>query len=208
MSDIAIARLIIKQEVVRKAIHISGIVTVILANINYELTFIALSGVTLLYIVSEAMRLKNIPVPLIHYVTKLAGRGDMTNQIAAGPITLSMGILLTLAIFPYQIASLAIVALTLGDGFASLIGRPFGVRRPRFLLGKSLEGSLACFLVVLIASFLLASYYGLSFLPALPLALVIALTTTVVEVMPLKSFDNLAIPLAVGGITFLFLTLI
>ena len=186
----------IKREVVRKSIHASGIIVVILVNINYFLTFFALVTVTLLYIISEALRLKQIKLPIFHNLIRFAARGDVTKQVAGGPLTLSLGILLTLALFPYQIASFAIIALTLGDGVAALIGRIYGRVRPYFLLGKSIEGSLACFGVVFTASFMLAHYYQLA--GSLVLALGIALTATMVEVLPLKTYDNLAIPIFVA----------
>jgi dolichol kinase len=62
--------------------------------------------------------------------------------------------------------------------------------RPAFLLGKSIEGSLACFLAVLFTAYQVSSSYRI--------ALFAAITATLAEALPLEDFDNIALPLAVG----------
>jgi dolichol kinase len=107
-----------------------------------------------------------------------------------GPVSLGLGAILVLAIFPLPTAAIAIYALAFGDGFASLLGKPFGRIKPAFLLGKSVEGSLACFLAVF--------YCTWSVSRSLSVSLGVALTATMVEALPLDDFDNIAIPLAVA----------
>jgi dolichol kinase len=107
-----------------------------------------------------------------------------------GPVTLGIGALLALLLYPPQVASIAIYALAFGDGIASVVGKFFGRIRPAFLCGKSIEGSLACFFVVLLASSKISNDYKT--------ALIAATCATMVEALPLQDYDNLAIPVLVG----------
>ena len=77
-----------------------------------------------------------------------------------------------------------------GDGFASMAGKLFGVLRPSVLCGKSVEGSLACFIAVFVASYRVSSN--------IRLAIAASLTATAVEALPLADYDNLALPVTVG----------
>jgi dolichol kinase len=58
------------------------------------------------------------------------------------------------------------------------------------MMGKSIEGSLACFGAVLFTAYRVS----LSF----RVALLAALTATLVEALPLEDYDNIAIPITVG----------
>jgi len=79
-------------------------------------------------------------------------------------------------------------ALVLGDTAAALVGKTVGRVR---ILGKTLEGSLACFAV----SFLFA--WGVVGLPAW-VAACGALTATLFELLPIPLDDNFRIPLSAG----------
>jgi phytol kinase len=195
----------LKKEFIRKIIHISGGFIVILANINTIATFYALAAVTALFIGAEALRLKNIPVPLIAYVTHMAGRGNIKNTPVLGPVTLALGIMLSMALFPLPAASIAILALTFGDGVASLVGKTFGLIKPAVMHGKSIEGSLACFIAVLCSTYFLGYFY--QFPAPFLLACTVAAAATATEALPLKSFDNIAIPL-VSGLTVLIMLML
>jgi dolichol kinase len=93
-------------------------------------------------------------------------------------------------LYPSPVAAIAIYALAFGDGFASLVGRIFGRLRPRFMMGKSIEGSAACCIAVLISAYLVSSN--------IVVALLAAVTATVVEALPLEDYDNIALPVSVG----------
>jgi dolichol kinase len=58
------------------------------------------------------------------------------------------------------------------------------------MMGKSIEGSTACFIAVLLSAFLVSHN--------VQAALVIALAATTVEAFPLEDYDNIALPLAAG----------
>jgi len=180
----------LEVEIVRKSIHFLVALVPSMAAINKTATVFLLLIGTLAYTLMEYLRLSGVKVPVISYLTGKASRPRDNGCFVMGPVTLGFGALLALLFYPSSAAAIAIYALAFGDGIASLIGKFFGVLRPAFLFGKSVEGSIACFTVVL------ASAYAVS--GNLHIAFIAAFTATVVEAMPLKDYDNLAIPVIVG----------
>ncbi len=90
-----------------------------------------------------------------------------------------------------DVIAIGIVAMSYGDGLASLIGTFYGKRKFR-LSGdeKSLEGSFAMFLGTLAAFFVVSFYYHGNFNPILiPLAAVAA----VIEAATPRGLDNLSV---------------
>ncbi len=185
---------LLRSELVRKLLHISGVLCVPLASYNTLFTIFLLYVAVIFYIGQELLRLNGKGLPLARAVLILASRNEEDKGIVLGPVTLAMGVIFVLVLFPLFPAQLGIIALTLGDGAASLIGRLWGRVRPRFLMGKSLEGSLACF-VATCAAFLVM---GLS----CPAACALALVACCVEALPLGNFDNIFIPVIVSGCAF------
>jgi len=115
-------------------------------------------------------------------------------QTFTGATYVTTGALLTIVIFPKQIAVTVLLFLSVSDALASLVGLRFG--RVRFH-GKSLAGSTAFFVSGLTIALLT--------LPEAPLlGAAGALVATVVEALPLrignsKLDDNLSIPLVTGA---------
>jgi dolichol kinase len=60
------------------------------------------------------------------------------------------------------------------------------------MMGKSIEGSAACFAAVLASAFLVSNN--------IRTAVVAAVVATIVEALPLENYDNIAIPVSVGFI--------
>ena len=184
----------IKAEIIRKSIHCLIALVPFMASVNRKFTLIFLIAGILVYTFMELLRLKSIRVPLISALTALAARSQNALRFEMGPVTLGLGALLSLLFYSsrdnFQAASIAIFALAFGDGFAGLAGKAIGRLRPRFLFGKSVEGTLVCFIVVLITSSLVSKNIYISVIAAIIAALV--------EALPLGDFDNLVLPLAVG----------
>ncbi|MDR1957252.1 MAG: phosphatidate cytidylyltransferase [Treponema sp.] len=180
----------LKTEVIRKSIHFLIALSPSMAAINRPVTVILLMLGTLLYTYMENARLAGMEIPLISSLTNRASRSRDRGHFVLGPVTLGIGSSLALLLYPSPAASIAIYALAFGDGFASLVGKLLGRIRPAFLLGKSLEGSTACFVAVFFAAYQCSYNYKT--------ALVAALSATVVEALPLDDYDNLAIPITVG----------
>jgi dolichol kinase len=140
----------------------------------------------------EQMRLSGVEVPLVSSLTSMASRPRDMGSFVLGPVTLGIGALLALLLFPSPAACIGIYALAFGDGFAGLIGKLYGAIRPAFLFGKSVEGSLACFFAVFVCAYFVSHSYTVS--------LIAAVTATVVEALPLEDYDNIALPLIVGTV--------
>jgi dolichol kinase len=182
----------LKTEVVRKSIHFLIALSPAMAAMNRLVTMAILAAGILVYAYIEKLRLSGVNVPLISSVINMAARSRDVGRFVLGPVTLGLGALLSLLLFPAPVAAIAIYALAFGDGFSSLVGKCFGRVRPAFLRGKSLEGSITCFAVVFFAAYEVSRDYRS--------ALIAGITAMLVEALPLQDYDNLAIPLAVGFI--------
>jgi dolichol kinase len=180
----------LKTEILRKMIHFLIALTPSMAAINKTATAAILIIGTLGYTLMEYLRLSGVKIPVISSITSMASRQRDIGSFVMGPVTLGLGALLALLLYPSNAAVIAIYALAFGDGIASLAGKFFGKWRPAFLSGKSVEGSLACFAVVFVSSFAVCGNIHIAF--------VAAFTATVVEALPLEDFDNIAIPVTVG----------
>jgi dolichol kinase len=180
----------LKTEIIRKSIHFLIALSPSMAAVNRPLTVLFLLVGTVGYTWMETLRLSGVKVPLVSSLTRMASRSKDKGHFVMGPVTLGLGALLALLLYPSPAASIAIYALAFGDGFASLVGKFFGRLRPALLCGKSLEGSLACFAAVFIAAYQVSGN--------LRIALPAALTAMVVEALPLDDFDNIALPVMVG----------
>jgi dolichol kinase len=179
-----------RTEIVRKSLHFLIALSPSIASLNRPLTVIILSIGVLLYTIMENMRLTGIEIPLVSYLTAMASRPRDKGRFVLGPVTLGLGTLLSLLLYPSPVASIAIYALAFGDGFASLVGKFFGHLRPSVMMGKSIEGSSACFLAVFISTYVFSHHFET--------ASIAALVATLVEALPLEDYDNLALPMAVG----------
>lgn len=180
----------IRTELVRKSIHLLIGLVPTLAGWNFGLTVALLSSGIIIYAYGEFLRLRGFEVALISKVTMMAARKRDAGKFVLGPVTLGMGALLSLLLYPEPAATIAIYALAFGDGLSSLVGRTFGSIRLPFTGGKSLEGSLTCFLAVLCAA------YATTGLAVRSMA--IALVATAAEAAPTKDLDNLLLPMITG----------
>jgi dolichol kinase len=180
----------IKAEAVRKVIHFLIALSPGMAAINHGFTVGLLMAGTLFYTCMEFFRLSGAQVPLISRITKMASRSRDDGKLVLGPVTLGIGAVLALLFYPAPVAAIAIYALAFGDGFASLAGKLYGSIRPPFMMGKSIEGSTACFAAVLASAFLVSR--------SIQIAIVAAVVGTVVEALPLEDYDNIALPVSVG----------
>ncbi|GHU08461.1 phosphatidate cytidylyltransferase [Spirochaetia bacterium] len=180
----------LKTELVRKSIHFLIALTPSIASLNRPLTVALLMAGTLFYAGAESLRLSGTTVPLISQITNMASRSRDRGRFVLGPVTLGLGAMLALLLYPSPAASIAIYAMAFGDGLAGLVGKFFGRIRPAIMLGKSVEGSLACFIAVFTAAYAVTSSYRIAFTAAF--------TATLTEALPLRDYDNLVLPLITG----------
>jgi phytol kinase len=177
-------------EVLRKALHLLIALVPSLAALSVPFTLALLASGTLVYALAETSRRNGHPVFLVSRLTLIASRAADRNRFVLGPITLGLGAMVSLMLYPEPAASIAIYALAFGDGFASLIGRLVPGPRIPFVRGKTVMGSLACFAAVFIASMPLVRT---------PVeAALIAFTATSLEAAPSGDFDNLLVPVGTG----------
>lgn len=181
---------ILQAEFLRKSIHVLIGLTPALANFNWNLTVFLLIFGILFYSFCESERLSGRKLPIITRITQMAARERDRNKAVLGPVTLGLGALFCLFLYPEPAATLGIYALAFGDGLSSLVGRTLGHIKLPFTGGKSLEGSLAAFCAIFVSA--------LAIHTPLPLALTVALCGTILEALPLEDLDNLVIPLGTG----------
>ena len=161
-----------------------------LASLDYALTILLLMGGLVVYSAAEGIRYLGFSVPLISGVTSRVLRDRERGHYALGPVTLGLGALLTLILFPFPIAQAALLVLAFGDSAASIVGNLWGRLRPPFLGGKSLEGTLAATaLSAALTYWVLADWRA---------ALVMGLGALLSDLLPLGDFDNLVLPLLSG----------
>jgi phytol kinase len=180
----------LQGELIRKILHLLIALVPLLASYDLEATVALLAGGTLFYVFAEKMRTTGRTVFIVSDLTVIASRESDRGRFVLGPVTLGVGALLALLLYPSTAAALAIYALAFGDGLASLAGKLLRTPRIPLTRGKTLAGSLACFLAVLLSSMRLTGN---------PLkALVIAAIATALEMIPVRDFDNLILPVGVG----------
>ena len=178
-------------EVRRKAIHLAFILVPLIYL--YDLlprAFIVrgLLAATAVSIAIEIVRLNDRRVRMVfkRFFGDLIRRHEAHELL--GSTYMLIAAVLTIELFPKPIAVASLGFLILGDTAAALVGRSFGRIK---VLGKTVEGSIACFLV----SFLFA--WWVVGLPAW-LAACGALTATLFELVPIPLDDNFRIPLSAG----------
>jgi dolichol kinase len=180
------------NEILRKTIHISGFLVplIFVRFFNTYLVSISLFLVMIVYMTSEVARKQGINFPLFSTVTRNATTSIFEiNHFATAPITFTLGIIISLLIFPPPIAYAAIAVLTLGDGFANIFGRIFGKTPLSFNRKKTIEGTICGLICAFLGTILFVN----------PIKSLIAVTIGMLaESLPLPMNDNLVIPLSSG----------
>jgi dolichol kinase len=110
-----------------------------------------------------------------------------TNYMGAILFFLAIGAILL--IFPFKIAILSIIVLSVGDSLSTLVGVHFGKHRTKINPKKSWEGTVGGFLAALAVCLLFTNP---------PAALVAAGIGMFMELMPIRINDNLLMPFSVG----------
>lgn len=91
-----------------------------------------------------------------------------------------------------EIIAMGIVAMSYGDGFASLIGTKYGKHGYKILGDhKTVEGSLTMFIMICIMGLIVLFYYQAPL--RIPLIVAIAVSATFIEGITPKGLDNLTV---------------
>lgn len=186
-----------EKEIVRKSIHLLIASIPLMASINISITIGLLTAGTIIYSYSETLRCSGSPVFIISNITMIAARERDRNRFVLGPVTLGLGALLTLLLYPNPAATIGIYALAFGDGLSSIFGKLFGKHTMPLFKSKTYAGSLTCLIAVFLTSYAVCGNPVKS--------LIIALGATFIEALPLKDFDNLLIPVGSAALAQLIL---
>jgi len=111
-----------------------------------------------------------------------------------GSTYLLLSSLTVFLLFDKYVAITSLLFLSIGDLMATVIGERFGKRR---VFNKSLEGSLTCLASCLLIGMVMTMVGPVM---VLPVAIVGAVTATMVELLPIPADDNLTIPPFSAGI--------
>lgn len=170
----------------RTAVHVSALLIPFLAEATTKsAVIVALIATTVVYTVSEALRLRGMRLPLITRFTLAMSREDESPRFVTAPIYLAAGVVLSLLAFPKSIAYASITIVAVGDPVASYFGRKLGRIRVK---EKTLEG----FAAGLVVSFAAA----LLWVP-LHLALIGSVAGMLLELLRIPD-DNLTVPIGAG----------
>lgn len=180
----------LQTELIRKSLHMLIAVVPLIANVvgaAGALTILAAG--TIFYTYAETLRKRGGSVFIVSRVTVLAARSRDAGFVL-GPITLGLGAMLALILYPAPAASIAIYALAFGDGLSSLAGKAFGSIRIPGTGGKTLEGSLVGFGAVFAVAIAVTGVPWIAF--------VIAGAAMAIELIPAADADNIILPTFVG----------
>jgi dolichol kinase len=104
-----------------------------------------------------------------------------------------LGLLIITLFFPKNIVLLSVLFLAFGDPVAAIIGTKFG--QTKLFAKKSLEGSIANFLISAMVTFAFVNlYFHKDVLTALTVSILGGLISCVSELLPIPVNDNLTIP--------------
>lgn len=186
--------ILISKELFRKMIHMGTALVPLVLYFSRPFTVFLLTAALVLYTMTELVRISGRRVPIVSKITEAAARKRDEDRFVLGPVTLCIGVLVTVLIFDFKTATAGIFALAFGDGLASLAGKFFGKCVIPLTKGKTAAGSLTCFIAIFLSSFAVFGDCRLS--------LMVASAGMFVELLPLMDFDNLIIPILVSSIIY------
>jgi dolichol kinase len=188
------------SEILRKSIHISSLLIPLLYkyafSYNRKSTFLILIPVTLAFIIFDTIRIehrnfKKFYQNLFGILLRKHELNDFT-----GAVYVMVSAVISIAIFPGDIAFLALSFLSIGDTLAAMVGIKYG-KRVLVSNKKSIEGSIACFVGIFVYGLLFKIFDHQMNLP-LGTILVGAVSATLAEAWKIRFDDNIKIPLISG----------
>jgi dolichol kinase len=183
-----------QKELFRKSIHILGfLIPFVSIAAGTPIAALLIVSLAVMYSISEYLRLRGSKFPAFTAITRMAMRSDSSEEqqstFVKAPLYFAAGILASLLIFPAPFNYAAIAVVTLGDGFASVVGRMYGRSKIPHTGGKTIEGTAAGMACAFVGALL--------FVPPTT-ALVAAAVGMAAELLPLRVSDNLTVPLLSG----------
>jgi dolichol kinase len=191
----------LRAEMIRKGIHLFALVIPIgysLVTFPTAIAWLLASALVAIIIDISRFRQWRLWSWVSWLLTPIIREHEVKGGFTGASYILTTSLICVL-LFPKTIAIAAIVFIIIGDTAAAMIGRLYGQHK---LIGKkSVEGSAACFVSVILVSFLI---------PGLPwqAAIIGAFTATVVEALSGKFDDNMTVPIISGAVMLLVMHLL
>jgi len=188
----------LKNELLRKAIHLSSVVIPISYYFLEKNFLLILVGIGTVFMVLLDLARKVFPSVNNFYV-KVMGfvlrkhETDVKKHFFTGGTFYAIGFFLTLLFFKREIAAPALMIMIISDTMAALIGKFYGKHS---LWNKTYEGSLTFFLSGAVIIFLTPKVTG--FYIEYIFALIALLVVTFLEALPWELDDNVLIPVSFG----------
>ena len=186
------------RELTRKSIHLLGLVVPTLYLFtSRDFALIGVGGLVALALGAELLKvlIPSVRATFLRIFSPIL-RSKEQKGGPTGATYFLIGSFLCVFFFDKTLAIVCLCFLTLGDLCAALIGKQWG--RIKLFSRKSLEGSLACFVVCAAVALLMKLH------PAV--AITGALVATVVELLPIGVDDNITMPLISGFAMHLLIT--
>ena len=176
-----------KRETIRKLFHLSGIFFLFLAKDFKSLSLLLLVSLIFIYLFSIFLeKTTHHGFPGVAQLTHFLKRGE---KVDLAPPFLALGIIVCLLFFKFEIATCAILQICVGDIAASLIGQQWGKKKIFYSSEKTYLGSFCFFIAAFLVQLPFVSLFD---------SILLAFVGTLLESLPLKSFENLIVPLGVA----------
>ncbi|MFH1106011.1 MAG: diacylglycerol/polyprenol kinase family protein [Candidatus Aenigmatarchaeota archaeon] len=186
------------EEITRKMVHILGVLLIPAMHVFGKLNTAAFCALASIFLIFYPLAQERLEHRLVRHVTRrVNGLINFMERKAekklliryAGAVYFFLASAAVIFIFPIGIASVSIAVLSLGDGFAALVGGLWGKHKFSFHKNRSWEGSLA---------FFAASLAGTMYLTNPVAAIMASLVGALVEILPVGIDDNVSVPIAVA----------
>jgi dolichol kinase len=179
------------RELVRKAFHLSSVFilvgyTLLLNYTSSRVAILAITGLLLLLLEIEYVRLEHRP-RIAEAIDGFLRKHEKTQLSSA--VFLVISIIISFAVFDYWVAFLALSMAVFGDLFAAIFGRAFG--KTKIYRNKTYVGTLAGLAANMIVGILTVPDLAVLFIP-------MAITASLFELFTRKMDDNLTVPLFAG----------
>lgn len=141
----------------------------------------------------------------IYFINRFFLRAEeQLKESAALPYV--MGVLLAILSFPKTIALIALYTLAIADPFAAIVGIKLG--RHKIIGSKTIEGTIAFFLGASFCSYVVLFFNlpNITPLTNISISLSIGFFAAIFELLPIKIDDNYTIPIFVGIISWIILS--
>lgn len=203
----------------RRLFHMLGGVFFVGLSLLIKDRFLFLLVLVMGTLISTAVDFLRIRIPVLREGSfKLFGglmREHEDHQLSGMPFY-AIGCTISFILFPWPIAVLAVLYLAVGDPAASIVGVFYQRRRwgdqDAYLYRKSWAGSLACFGICAVVSLILLPFLFESLVykdwKIWILALWGGAAAAFAEVLPLRTDDNLSLPLISGSFLWLMMALL